>query len=92
MDERQALLEKFGVTDELLDAWAEEYESDDWSHMRFGEVVQGRPRVADEKVGTITVKVPESRLKAIERIMSETGITRSEFVRRAIDNELVAIA
>lgn len=34
---------KFGVTAEQLDAWADEYEGDDWSRMRFDEVIIGRP-------------------------------------------------
>ena len=37
---------KFGVTDEQLNEWADEYESADWSNMRFGEVISGRPREA----------------------------------------------
>lgn len=39
----EELREHFGVTAEQLDAMAAEYESDDWSHMRFGEIIQGRP-------------------------------------------------
>lgn len=38
------LREHFGVTEEQLDAWAAEYESDDWSHMSFGGITQGQPR------------------------------------------------
>lgn len=33
------LRKKFGVTGEQLDAWANEYEGVDWSHMRFGDIV-----------------------------------------------------
>lgn len=42
------LHERFGVTGEQLDAWADEYESADWSQMRFGEVIKGRPKFSDE--------------------------------------------
>lgn len=82
---------KFGVTDEELESRAAEYEAADWSHMRFGQVVPGRPRVADEPLESITVKIPRSRAAAIGRLQLETGITRSEFVRRAIDDELMAM-
>lgn len=44
----EELHEKFGVTGDQLDAWADEYESEDWSHMRFAEVIKGRPRFSDE--------------------------------------------
>ncbi len=88
----EELHKKFGVTTEQLDAWADEYESDDWSHMRFGEIIVGRPKFSDEPLDSITVKVPHSRVVAIKRIQQEKGITKSDFIRRAIDHELMTIA
>lgn len=88
----EELRERFGVTADQLDAWADEYESADWSRMRFGEVINGRPRVSDEPLDSITVKIPHSRVMAMKRMQQETGVTRSEFVRRAIDHELMALA
>ena len=88
----EELRQKFGVTGEQLDKWAGEYENADWSHMRFGEIINGRPRMADEPLDSITVKVPHSRVVAMKRVQEETGITKSEFVRRAIDNELMAMS
>ena len=92
MTDNDELRRRFGVTGEQLDAWADEYEDPDWSQMRFGEVRSGRPRVADEPLDSITVKIPHSRAVAMARIQEQTGMTRSEFVRRAIDNELMATA
>lgn len=86
------LREHFGVTGEQLDAWADEYESDDWSHMAFGEIIQGRPRLANEPLDTIAIKIPRSRSNAIKRIQEETGITRSAFIRQAIEHELVSMS
>ena len=88
----EELRQKFGVTGEQLDKWAGEYESVDWSHMRFGKIINGRPRMADEPFDSITVKVPHSRVVAMKKVQEETGITKSEFVRRAIDNELMAMS
>lgn len=88
----EELHEKFGVTSEQLDAWADEYESADWSHMRFGAVTAGRPRITDEPLDSITVKIPHSRALALKRIQQERGITKSDFVRKAIDNELMAMS
>ena len=85
------LRQRFGVTGDQLDEWAGEYEGDDWSHMRFGEIINGRPRLSDEPLDSITVKVPHSRAVAMGRVQQETGMTKSEFVRRAIDNELLAM-
>ncbi|HIW77218.1 MULTISPECIES: toxin-antitoxin system antitoxin subunit [Gordonibacter] len=81
---------KFGITAEELDERAAEYESENWSHMEFGEIVKGRPKLYDEKMDTIVVKVPHSRVVAMKRVTSQQGGTRSDFVRRAIDNELIA--
>ncbi len=92
MKNNEELRRKFGMTGEQLDAWANEYESDDWSHMRFGEVIVGRPRVSGEPLDSITVKVPHSRVVAMKRIQQETGITKSDFVRQTIDHELAARA
>lgn len=85
----EKILEKFGVTTEQLDKWAAEYESSDWSNMEFGEVVQGRPKVFSEPLETITVKIPRSRVIAMRRVKDQKGITRSDFVRQAIDHELL---
>lgn len=89
---REELHKKFNVTSEQLDTWADEYESDNWSHMRFGEIVVGRPKITDEPLDSITVKVPHSRAVAIKRLQQEQGITKSDFVRSAIDHELMALA
>lgn len=88
----EELEKKFGVTSEQLDDWAGEYESDDWSQMRFGEVIVGRPRISDEPLDSITVKIPHSRAVALKRVQKEKGITKSDFVRSAIDHELMAMA
>lgn len=84
--------EKFGVSTEQLDAWADEYENAAWSHMRFGEITNGRPRIADEPLDSITVKIPRSRTVTMRRMQQQTGMTRSEFVRQAIDRELMSLA
>ena len=83
------MIEKFDVTEEQLDTWASEYESTDWSSMEFGKVVQGRPRISDEELKTITLRIPASRVAAVQRAADREGITRSEFVRKAIENELI---
>ena len=84
-----ALLEKFGVTAEQLDEKAAEYEADDWSGMEFGEITPGRPKVFSEPLESITIKVPRSRVIAMRRVAAEKGTSRSDFIRRAIDHELL---
>ena len=83
------VLKKFHVTKEQLDEWATEYESEDWSGMEFGKIAPGRPKVFSEPLETITVKVPRSRILAMRRVKEQKGTSRSDFVRRAIDHELM---
>jgi len=86
------LNKKFGVTDEKLNDWAAEYESESWDGMSFGEIIQGRPRISSEELKPITVKIPASRVAAIQHITKKNGLSRSEFLRQAIDNEIIAMS
>jgi len=40
----------------------------------------------------VSAPVGESRIAAMKRIAKEQGISRAEFIRRAIDHELIAMA
>jgi len=84
------LHKKFDVTGSRLDEWAAEYENASWDKMSFGQIVQGRPRLSNEDLKPITVKIPVSRVAAIQHIISKNGVSRSEFLRQAIDNEIIA--
>ena len=88
----EELHKKFGVTADELDKRAAEYESTAWENMSFGEIIQGRPKLYDEELKTITVKVPASRVTAIQNVADKRGVSRSEFIRQAIDNELIALS
>ena len=79
----------FGVTDEQLESLAADYESGDWKG-RLGPVVQGRPRLYEEEMRTISFRMPASRLQAIDAHAERNGKSRSEFLRQAIDDALFA--
>ena len=79
----------FGVTDEQLDFLAADYESGDWKG-RLGPVVQGRPRLYEEEMRTVSFRIPASRLQAIDAHAERNGKSRSEFLRQAIDDALLA--
>ena len=78
------------VTDERIEAMAEAIEGPEemseagslpgqWS----GEVVVGRPRLADEPLDVISFKVPHSAALAIKRAAEQEGESRSAFLRKA---------
>ena len=79
----------FEVTDEQLDSLAADYESGTWKG-RLGPVVQGRPRLYEEEMRTISFRIPASRLRAIDAYAERSGKSRSEFLRQAIDDALLA--
>lgn len=85
------LYAKFGVTAGQLDQEAGEYESGDWSGMEFGPVLRGRPKFSEtDELRSVTVKVPASRVAALQRLAKEQGVTQSEWIREAIDMRLLA--
>lgn len=46
----EELEKKFNVTHDQLEAWASEYESEDWSSLKFGASTPGRPKLYAEDV------------------------------------------
>ncbi|WP_172137131.1 CopG family transcriptional regulator [Adlercreutzia sp. ZJ473] len=87
MSDRE-LCEMFGTTLEEVEADVERYENEDFSDFGFGKPIDGRPTA---KMRTTSLKLYDFQLKAIDRAAKKEGVSRSEFVRRAIDNELVAL-
>ncbi len=83
------LCEMFGTTLEEVESDVERYESGDLSDFKFGKPIDGRPTA---KMKTTSLKLFDFQLEAIDRAAKKEGISRSEFVRRAIDNELVTLA
>ena len=91
MNEGQ-LKEKFSVTSAELEQRAAEYEADDWSGMEFGEVVEGLPETKEKLEVFVSCQIQPSRARAIDEAAKRQGVTRSEFIRRAIEHELVAVS
>lgn len=88
MNDRE-LCEMFGTTLEEVEREVTKVEAGDYSSFDFSRVTDGIP-MQEDKLRTITTPVGESRLAAIKRITEAQGISRSEFVRMAIDHELIA--
>lgn len=90
MSDKQ-LAEEFGLTLDEVEQIVSKVEAGDLSDFDAAKVMDGRP-MEHEPMETISLKIPRSRVKAVNRMAKEAGVSRSEFVRRAIDNELVALA
>lgn len=76
------------LTDELLDKLAEEYESGAWKG-DLGEVTRGRPKLCEEELETVSFRLPKSRIAAIEAVAKKRGQSKSEFLRQAVDRNLI---
>jgi transposase len=85
---REQVNAKFGVTDAQLDKWAQEYEDDSWSG-KLGKVIQGRPSIANEEVKPVTVRLPVSKIIALDNKAMAHNSTRSAELREAIDEYLM---
>ncbi len=67
------------ITDEDIDRICEEFESESWAG-RLERIHQGPAAVSEEPLVTVTVKIPQSMVKAIDKRTSN----RSDFIRRAV--------
>jgi len=74
------------VTDEMLDVWAEDFESGKWPAGKT--VILGRPRLATEELQSVTVRLPRTKVLALEEKASRLGVNRSEALRKAVDEYL----
>lgn len=72
------------LSDEDIEREAEMWENDTWDE-QFVEVRIGRPRYCDEELGTVTFRAPKSKIEAMERKAKELGVSKSQFLRDALD-------
>lgn len=90
MNDRE-LCEMFGITIDEVEREVGKVERGDYSSWDFSRAIMGSP-MKEEKLKMISAPVGESRIAAMKRIAKEQGISRAEFIRRAIDHELIAMA
>lgn len=83
------ILASMGMTMQEVDAIADACESGDYGAWDSSKVSYSSP--FDEEMTTISVRIPKSRVEAMKRATKDSGVSRSEFVRRAIDQELLAM-
>ena len=82
--ERTEMNQLLGMTEKELDCYTQKYEDDTWDSTHLGKVIMGRPRISDEEVRPITVRLPISQIAAIDNLASSKHSTRSAEVRAAV--------
>ena len=75
------------ITDEELEREAEMWENDTWEG-HLTNIRIGRPPLCDEELGTVTFKAPKSSIAAMERKAASQGMTKSQFLRAAMEQAI----
>ncbi len=88
MNDRE-LCELFGTTLEEVETDVEKYKRGDFSDVAFGTPIEGKP---ETKMRTVSVKLFDFEIAAVDRAAKKEGISRSAFIRRACDNELISLS
>lgn len=80
------------LTDDDFENMAAEYESGEWDgHLE--NVVMGVPRAEEgDELAVVSFRLSKSRLAAVEAAIANHGMSKSEFYRKAVDRELLALA
>ncbi len=80
------------LSDDDLENMAAEWESGEWvGHLE--NVTMGVPKRDDaDELTVVSFRLSKSRVAAIDAAVASHGLTKSEFYRRAVDRELMALA
>lgn len=80
------------LTDDDLETMAAEYESGEWEGHLENVVVNVPKTEKTDELEVVSFRLPKSRIAAIEAAIANHGMSKSEFYRKAVDRELVALA
>lgn len=85
----ETLRRKYGLTEadlHRLDRDAQQYEQGVFPPGKTVPI--GRPPLSDEELVTVAFKIPKSKRDSMDASARHRGVTRSEFLRELIDQEL----
>ena len=89
--DRKEMNKLLGMTEEQQDKIAQEYEDDTWDSSHLGKVIMGRPRISNEEIRAVTVKLPISQITALDIRAKQQGSTRSSLLREVVGEWLVEV-
>jgi hypothetical protein len=80
------------VTDEMIERWEKALDHDEWPDgwVSVGSVVNGAPPAGREPMAVMSVKVPVSMKRAIERRAQNEGVSVSSAMRGLLEEGLLA--
>lgn len=88
-----AELEKlFEVTAEEIDKWASDAENGIYPGAPKGEIIVGRPLLFGQALKPVTFKETEAKIAAIDKRAKSLQMSRSDYLRHLVDQDLSSIA
>ena len=75
------------LTEEEIEREADMWENDTWEG-RLVNLRIGRPPISSEELGSVTFKAPKSRIAAMEKRAKDQGMSKSQFMRMAMEKAL----
>ena len=85
---RSEINKRLGLSEEEMDAIGNSYENDEWDASSFNKVYVGRPSLGDSVTKTVTFKLPAQELFEVETKASNLGLSRSQYLRNLIAQDL----
>lgn len=75
------------VSDDDFERWAAEWENDTWEGP-LTDIRIGKPPISGEELGSVTFKASKSRIAAMEARAESQGMSKSQFMRMALEQAL----
>ena len=85
---KRDMLEKFGVTNEQLEAWEEEAAQGSLRGKPTGPVIKGRPLLFGEEMKQVGFKEPLAVIDAMQKRAEQLGMSRSGYLRHLVEQDL----
>jgi hypothetical protein len=79
------------LTDEMMEQIAEAFEHGEWPGTE-SRIVQGRPLMFGEELQSVTFKAPARKVAALDQKAATLDMSRSDYLRRLLDNDLAVTA
>lgn len=89
MSEKE-IKERFGIASEQLDAWEKDATEGILHGEPRGAVVMGRPPMFGGPMKQVGFKEPLPRIAAIDKRAEQLGMSRSDYLRSLVDEDLRA--
>ena len=84
----EELEREFDITEEQLDSWEKDAAAGILHGEPRGEVIAGRPLLFGEEMRQVGFKEPLRKVDAINRRADDLGMTRSDYLRYLVDEDL----